>query len=360
MNRSYTLAISLFGLIGLWMLSGLLTNANSETPAPVAVNDTRQPQRMKVQVTTLEAETVQQKMVIQGTLEPQREVEIKSLLNTTVADIVVDKGRFVEQGQPLVKLSIDNRAALVKQAQANVTKFTLELEAARKLEGQGLNSQTLVRRAEADLASAQAALEGAQIMLAHTNITAPFSGVWEDRFVETGSHVDVGKPIGRLVDNTALKAVGFISQQTVNTLRVGQTASVELLDGRTATGTLAYIANVGEAHTQSFRIEVLIPNETAQLPAGTSVAIRVETGRQQAHFVSPSVFALGQSGEVGVKGVSVDDTVEFYPVTMFRKESDGVWVTGLPATVTLITLGQGFVNVGEKVDAVHTNALTES
>jgi multidrug efflux system membrane fusion protein len=35
-----------------------------------------------------------------------------------------------------------------------------------------------------------------------------------------------------------------------------------------------------------------------------------------------------------------------------RKDLNGVWVTGLPHTLTLITLGQGFVQEGEAVTAV--------
>ena len=44
--------------------------------------------------------------------------------------------------------------------------------------------------------------------------------------------------------------------------------------------------------------------------------------------------------------------MEFYPIEIARSDSDGVWVAGLPDTANIITLGQGYVQVGDEVDAV--------
>jgi multidrug efflux system membrane fusion protein len=50
--------------------------------------------------------------------------------------------------------------------------------------------------------------------------------------------------------------------------------------------------------------------------------------------------------------VKEDGRVAFYPVEVVRTEMNGVWVTGLPNTVNLITVGQGFVRAGETVKTV--------
>jgi multidrug efflux system membrane fusion protein len=350
MNRSSYLAIFLLAILSIWMLSGALNEDQEQVEQSNAQAKGKQPMRVKVE--DLYAKEITQEIVLQGTLEPLREVEIRSQLNTTVAHVVAIKGAVVEVGEPLVRLNIGHREALVKQAEADVTQFSLEVDAAKKLLGKGLNSETLLRSAEANLARAKAELEAAQIGLSFTKISAPFAGVWEERFVEKGSHVDVGQRIGRLVDNSIVKAVGFVSQQSVNELTMGQPVSVTLLDGRNASGILTYIANVGDEQTQSFRIEADIDNSTRALHAGASAEIRIETGSQLAHFVSPSAFSLGQDGKVGIKSVDKDGVVQFYPVELVRKDLDGVWVTGLPQTLTLITLGQGFVSTGELVTAV--------
>jgi multidrug efflux system membrane fusion protein len=50
-----------------------------------------------------------------------------------------------------------------------------------------------------------------------------------------------------------------------------------------------------------------------------------------------------------VKTVTDQDVVKFYPITVVQAQVDGIWVTGLPETVNVITVGQGFVNNDEVV-----------
>ena len=350
MNRSTYLALSLLVLLGVWMLSGALSEDEAVSEKQVVERNEKAPMRVKVE--ELIAKEISQEIILQGKLEPARQVEIKSQLATTVADVIAQKGATVEAGDVLVSMSLDDREALVQQAQAELVHLTLEVKAANELLAKGLNSENLLRSAEANLARGKAQLDRAKLALSHTQIKAPFAGVWDQRYVEKGSHLDVGQGVGMLVDNSVLKAVGFVSQQAVSKLTMGQTVSVLLLDGSEATGTLSYIAKVGENTTQSFRIEADIPNPDNMLHAGASAEIRIETGTQLAHFVAPSVFSLGQSGEVGIKSVDDSGKVVFYPVELVRKDLNGVWVTGLPHTLTLITLGQGFVQEGEAVTAV--------
>jgi multidrug efflux system membrane fusion protein len=39
-------------------------------------------------------------------------------------------------------------------------------------------------------------------------------------------------------------------------------------------------------------------------------------------------------------------------VAILKSERDGLWLAGLPESVDLITVGQGFVRSGDKVEAV--------
>jgi len=54
--------------------------------------------------------------------------------------------------------------------------------------------------------------------------------------------------------------------------------------------------------------------------------------------------------------VNGDAVVEFKPVSVFATKPDGVWVTGLPPTVTIITVGKEFVRHGEAVRPVPEQA----
>ena len=69
-----------------------------------------------------------------------------------------------------------------------------------------------------------------------------------------------------------------------------------------------------------------------------------------AHQISPAVLALDDSGQSGVHTVGADGRVRFRPVDIVADGGEGVWVTGLPETVTLITVGHQLVVDGERVE----------
>jgi len=78
-----------------------------------------------------------------------------------------------------------------------------------------------------------------------------------------------------------------------------------------------------------------------------------------AHRVSPSVLTLSDAGEIGVKAVGPDDRVVFHPVDIVDTDNAGMWITGLPDEVTLITVGQEYVGQGETVRSVPESAIEE-
>jgi multidrug efflux system membrane fusion protein len=82
----------------------------------------------------------------------------------------------------------------------------------------------------------------------------------------------------------------------------------------------------------------------------------------RAHLIPPSALTLDDSGIVGVKTLDDENTVTFMPVTVVGDEtsqvSAGVWVTGLPNQVTLITHGQEIVFPGQQVESDFSWAQT--
>ena len=137
-------------------------------------------------------------------------------------------------------------------------------------------------------------------------------------------------------------------QQRLTDLRDADKAEVSFITGQTRSGTLAFLGSSASPETRTFLAEVVVPNEDGEIPAGISAEVRIPTGQEQAHFVSPSIVSLNAEGVIGVKTVE-DDSVVFHQVEIVRAEIDGIWVTGLPERVDLITVGQGYVNDGETV-----------
>ena len=70
-----------------------------------------------------------------------------------------------------------------------------------------------------------------------------------------------------------------------------------------------------------------------------------------AHKIPPSILTLQDDGIVGVKVLSDDNTVIFYPIKKVKDTIDGMWVSGLPDKINLIISGQEYVTSGQKIES---------
>ncbi len=100
-----------------------------------------------------------------------------------------------------------------------------------------------------------------------------------------------------------------------------------------------------------------MPNPEGELPSGVTSEIRIPIKAEKAHFLSPALLSLNDEGVFGVKLVNDDGIVEFHPARIVKSVAAGVWLSGLPDTVRLITVGQGFVRQGDRVKAVPEESI---
>ncbi|MEW8347402.1 MAG: efflux RND transporter periplasmic adaptor subunit [Candidatus Thiodiazotropha taylori] len=345
MKNSTYLSIGLLMLVVVWMLSGAMAKVND----PVATEEITSKPVMQVQVLDIKAEMIDREIVVQGELIPNRTIEVRAQTASKVAELPFAKGQRVVAENVIVELDAEDRHAQLKQAEAAVDRFKLEVAGARKLEQRGLQSENQLKSALASLAAAEADLKRARLELDYIRIKAPFSGILEQRYVELGSHLEKGDKVALILDESVLKAVGLVSQQAAGKLAMGQLIKVRLLDGQEAEGHITYISQLGDSETHSFRVEAEIDNQDGRINAGVSAELRIVIGKEQAHFISPAVLALNDSGTVGIKSVDQAGLTAFYPIEFVRTEADGIWVSGLPESVRIISQGQGFVNAGETV-----------
>ncbi len=357
MKSSIYLSLGLLLAVVLWMLSGAIASVPEADDAAMnpGVDSREKIQAIRVRVEEVTAQEITRELVVQGELEPLRQVEIRAQTTSRVVGLPVKKGEWIKAGTAVAELAVEGRRAQYERARAEVANRKLEVAGARKLKQKGLQSETRLKAAEAALAAAEADLETARLELDYVHVNAPFDARLEMRYVELGSHLERGDPVALMVDGSVLKAVGSVSQQSAGALKLGQSIRVRLLDGHEAHGAVTYVSHLGDAKTHSFRVEAEVPNPQRLLSAGVSAEIHIDIGREAAHFLSPAVLSLSGKGEVGVKSVDGEGRVQFHPIELLRSEAGGVWVGGLPTRVRLITQGQEFVSAGEKVIPVQAS-----
>ena len=77
--------------------------------------------------------------------------------------------------------------------------------------------------------------------------------------------------------------------------------------------------------------------------------ISIVKGNVLAHKISPSILALSNSGELGVKVIDSENIVQFKEINVIEDTSDYMLVSGLSQKERIIIVGQQYVSAGEKV-----------
>ena len=328
-----------------WMGSGFVLPSKDEEE-PVVVRADVQP--VAVAVTMSVAETVTQFYQAEGQAQPDRDTNVRAEISGDIAKVLVSKGQDIEAGAVIARFDATNNDADANRAAQQLAQAQREFDNAEQLLARGVSTADRVSQARAALAAAQAQVTEVEQDAKALTITAPFAGRIETLNIDEGEFISAGSEVGRIVDITPLTVAIQVPQQSLTRLAVGQTATVRFITGEERTGTLTFVGT-SAAETRTFLAEVEVANDDRAIPAGISAEVVIPTGDATAHFLSPSIVSFNTEGTLGVKTVNADNVVAFYPIQMLKAQIDGIWVTGLPETVDVITVGQGYVNKGEIV-----------
>ncbi len=362
MNRSILAAIAVIVILSAWMLSGGATATPStglETDAAKGGIKAEKKTAMKV-VTRHSIATEMERLIrVKGQVEPLRSVVIRAEIDARVEALPVRKGQRIEVGAVLARLSLNDRNARLDEAQAVVKQHQRDVNAARRLHKQKLKPESQLRAEEANLAAARARLEQIRWEIGSTVIKAPFAGVLNERPVERGTFLQSGDIIGTLVDDSVLLLTAQVPQLAVLELKPEQKVTATLINGTELQGLLSFVSTTAAPEIRSYRIEARVPNPDHRPFSGLSATLRLPVGKTLAHKITASILGLAADGRLIVKGVSDRNTVQIHPVKLLRRERDGMWVSGLPPQLHLISLGQEYLSVGDPVRAVPETLVLE-
>ena len=362
MRTSWLAAAGVALALALWMASGLLVGDDAPDGGPEGVAGEGGPDGavagagpapMRVEVRIAEPRPERRTLTLRGELRAARTVELRAKVSGTVVALPVGRGDRVAAGDPLVRLDPGAREAELAAARARLESARAEREAAESLGASGLQSRLRARQAVAAATGAEAEVGRLEAELADTVVRAPHPGLVEALPVEVGELVQPGEPVATLVDDSAFDAVARAPQGSAAELVPGRTVEIEPIGGGTLSGTLAWVSRVADPETRGVEVEARLDGPGgapgAGLVSGTSATLVIPLEEVEALFLSPSTLALGPDGELGVKALDAEDRVRFRPVELLRTSLDGAWVTGIEAGERIVTLGQGFVGVGERV-----------
>ncbi len=310
-----------------------------------------------VTVVTLKTSAVELQRELPGLVSARLVAEVRPQVGGIVKRMLFTEGSHVAEGQQLYEL--DDAVYRVAQRSADANRMSAEtaLETARRSADRGAellkahmisvqdndNLQTALHKAEADLATAQAAADSARINVDYAHISAPISGRIGKSAVTQGALVVANQPqalatVQKLetvyVDLTQSSGEWLQLQQELAAGGKGGSGSevhIALEDGSAypLAGQLQFSDVTVEPGTGSFLLRVLMPNPKSLLLPGMYVRATIIEGTLGNALLAPQTgITRDPKGNATAMVVGKDNKVELRSVTTSRAVGDQWLVTG--------------------------------
>jgi len=305
-----------------------------------------------VRTKTFELQSFPIEVTLRGRTKASATVSVTPETSGVVTAVNVKKGQQVQPGDLLCTLDRGVREAQVAQAEASLAQAQQQFDTNASLIQKGLAANNTQSQYESALKAAQAALDSARTELARTEVRSKVAGVVSDPLAEVGSALSAAVPCATIVQLDPMLFIANVPESQIQYARTGLGATIETVTGLKAEGTVSYIAAVADDATRSFPAEIQVPNADGKVLSGVTASAVVTIGTLPAHLLPQSVLTLDDDGVLGIRAVE-NGEVKFYQVTIVSDSRQGVWVTGLPAKIDVITVGQEYVVAGQKVDATN-------
>ena len=342
------------------------------------------PKDPEVGVVTLAPQSTTLKSELAGRTAAQMVAQIRPQVSGIVQKRAFTEGAMVKAGELLYQIDPASYQAAQASAKATLARAEATASAARlKAKRQAdlfaieaisqqdnEDAQTALQQAEADVASARAALETASINLERTRIVSPIAGRVEASTVTPGALVTANQetalttvqqldPIYVDIPQSSLEVLQLRKALSSGALKSeGNAARIQLVleDGSTYAheGKLQFAGVTVNTTTGAVTLRALVPNPERLLMPGMYVRARLDKGTDpEALLVPQPGIGRDNTGKATALVVNAENKVEQRKVEVSEAIGTNWRVTdGLKAGERVIIEGSGKVRPGQSVRVV--------
>ncbi len=309
----------------------------------------------KARTVALEPITDPLPILTSGKLAPLEEVNLSFKIGGVIAEISVDEGDYVKEGQVLASLFLSEIDAQVDQASAQVEKLERDLNRFENLRADSAATLQAVQDLETGLQVAQSALAIAEFNRSYSQIIVPFNGRILKKYVEAGELINPGTPVFTLETNAGKVIRVTLSDRDVVKVSLGDPAEVQMdaYPNVPFEATISKIAANGHPVTGTFEVELAISQNPRTLRSGFFARAKILPTTVQPYFKVPIQAIRQVVGEEVVVFEPVKDKVsarqlkpevigdDFFTVTASDTES-----------MSVLTEGADYLRVGDSFEAL--------
>jgi membrane fusion protein, multidrug efflux system len=275
---------------------------------------------------------LKQTMALSGALRAVDQASVKARVAAEVREVLVREGESVTAGQILVRMDTSEFQARVDQAKGNLHAMRAQLDIATKnrdnnraLLDKGFisraafdNTASQFAAAQANVESAQGALDIVQKLLNDSVVRAPISGLIAVRNVQPGEKVSTDYKLLDIVNLKKMECEALVPTSDIPKIKIGQSVQLHIEGlAEEFIGNVTRINPATQAGSRSIAIYIQVANPQDMLKVGM--------------FVDAQLVLRTKANVIAI------------PQTAVHKESSGAYVYALENNLIVrknITLGQ--------------------
>lgn len=307
-------------------------------------------------------------LVLNGTVEPERKVEVFSRLSAYVKQIVREEGAYVKEDDILallddteIKISYEQAKIQLDQARLSLEEAERNFERSKELVERDLISEQEFQAVEAtykqrrlDHQNRAESFKNLELQLNWTKIRALAEGYVTERLVEEGSRVNPNQQVYTIEDFKPLLIRVFAPTSDAIKLKTGMPAEVftEVLRGTEFIGNVKLINPRIDTQTGTVKVTVEVFDESLSLKPGMFVEVRIVLGQKENVLVVPRRAILYKQNKTYVFVLNRNQ-VSQREVSLGLTEEDEVEVIdGLAENESIVVVGVEGLKDGQRVDVV--------
>jgi len=321
-----------------------------------------------VSVGQVQRKSLNSYLVLNGSVEPERKVEVFSRLGAYVKQIVKEEGDYVKESDILAFLDDTEIRISYQQAKIELEQAQLSLEEAEQnyTRNKELIARELISEQEYQTQEAQYKqrqldhqnrlenFKNLELQLNYTKIRALSEGYITERLIEVGSRVTANQQVYTIEDFKPLLVRVYVPTSDAIKLNEKMTAEVttEVLKGNNFAGNIKLINPRIDVQTGTVKVTVEVYDETLRLKPGMFVEVRIVIGQKENALVIPRRAVLYKQNRTYAFILNGNKATQ-REITLGLTEEDDVEVSGgLAEGDVIVTVGVDGLKDGQRVDVV--------
>lgn len=288
---------------------------------------------------------------INGTLNPEEEVELSFEASGKITALFFKEGTSVKKGTLLAKINDAPLQAQLRKLEAQLKLMHDRLFRQRALLQKEAVSKEAFQEAEANLSALQAEIDMKRAEIAQTELRAPFDGVIGLRKVSAGAYATPSTSVATLTCESSLKVEFSLPERYAGLLKTGSELTFTLEGDLTKRKARVYACDSHvDKDTRTYTVRARYDNSGLELVPGRYVNVHLVAHVWPRALAVPSQALVS---EMGVDKVFVAKDGTAQPVEIvkgLRTDALVQVVHGLRAGDTIITSGTMQLRTGQKIE----------